>query len=261
MFTFRKPAVDARDVIKDAARGMDTTTRRAFLRQAVGLGSVTMLAGCDVIDGFSAERALQRISEMNDHVQAWLFDPDKLAPEYPLSAIVDPFPFNAFYRPLTPESAPVVDPEDFTLSVFGAVERDREITLAELHAMPQTAQITRHVCIEGWSAVGRWSGVRFSDFLRMVGADLRKPFVNFRCVDGYATSIDMATALHPQTQLTLRFGKNDEILPRMYGFPMKIRIPTKLGFKNPKHVGEIEVADEAIGGYWETYGYNWHSGL
>lgn len=261
MLGWLKPAVDPRDAIKDAARSLDLPTRRLFLRQAVGLGSLTLLTGCDIVDGFSAERALQRFSEMNDEVQAWLFDPDKLAPEYRMDEIADPFPFNAFYRPLTPDSAPVVDPADHTLSVIGAVDEEREFTLSDLYAMPRTAQITRHVCIEGWSAIGRWSGVRFSEFLKRAGADLRQPYVNFRCVDGYVTSIDMATALHPQTQLTLGFGRDDEILPRPYGFPCKVRIPTKLGFKNPKHVGEIEIADRAVGGTWETYGYNWFSGL
>ena len=69
----------------------------------------------------------------------------------------------------------------------------------------------------------------------------------------------MASALHVQTRLT--FKLNDEILPRPHGFPVKLCIPTKLGFKNPKHITEIEVGNEYVGGYWETYGYNWFSGL
>jgi DMSO/TMAO reductase YedYZ molybdopterin-dependent catalytic subunit len=101
--------------------------------------------------------------------------------------------------------------------------------------------------------------VQFSEFLRRVGADLRAKYVTFHCDDQYTTSIDMPTALHPQTILALWF--DDGILPRQYGFPMKICIPTKLGFKNPKHIGEIEVGNEYTGGYWETYGYNWFSGL
>ena len=101
--------------------------------------------------------------------------------------------------------------------------------------------------------------MRFSEFLTRIGADLTAKYVTFRCDDRYATSIDMATALHPQTQLTFEF--DGRTLPREYGFPMKLRVPTKLGFKNPKHIGEIEVGNDFTGGYWETYGYNWFSGL
>ncbi len=92
-----------------------------------------------------------------------------------------------------------------------------------------------------------------------IGADFSAKYVTFRCDDNYITSIDMPTALHPQTQL--RFWFDGEVLPRKYGFPMKLRIPAKLGFKNPKHIGEIEIGNDFNGGYWETYGYNWFSGL
>jgi DMSO/TMAO reductase YedYZ molybdopterin-dependent catalytic subunit len=103
------------------------------------------------------------------------------------------------------------------------------------------------------------SGVKFSDFLARVGADIRARYVAFRCADDYSTSIDMATALHPQTLLALRF--RDAVLPRKYGFPMKLRVPTKLGFKNPKHIVAINVTNDFPGGFWEKYGYNWFSGL
>ena len=119
--------------------------------------------------------------------------------------------------------------------------------------------MTRHICIEGWSAIGKWTGTPLAEFLRRVGADTRARYVFFRCAEGYSTSIDMPTALHPQTQMTFRFA--DAILPRQYGFPMKVRMPTKLGFKNPKHVVELIVTNEYMGGYWENQGYNWFSGL
>jgi DMSO/TMAO reductase YedYZ molybdopterin-dependent catalytic subunit len=119
--------------------------------------------------------------------------------------------------------------------------------------------VTRHICVEGWSEIGSWTGARFSDFLTRVGADLKQPFVVFRCADGYFTTIDMATALHPQTQMSFKFA--DETLARVYGFPMKLRMPTKLGFKNPKHIVSIEVTDRDAGGYWENEGYNWFSGV
>ncbi|CAI9122234.1 molybdopterin-dependent oxidoreductase [Brytella acorum] len=119
-------------------------------------------------------------------------------------------------------------------------------------------QITRHICVEGWSAIGEWSGVPLSMFLQRVGADLRAKYVSFRCFDDYSTSIDMATALHPQTILVLDYG--DHALAPAYGAPMKVRIPTKLGYKNPKYLASIEVTDRFPGGYWEDQGYDWFGG-
>ncbi len=108
-------------------------------------------------------------------------------------------------------------------------------------------------------AIGSWQGVKLAHFLKLIGADLMAKYVWFRCAEGYSNTIDMPTALHPQTQLTLKF--DHQILPRAYGFPMKIRIPTKLGFKNPKYVVAMEVTNTDKGGYWEDQGYNWFSGL
>jgi DMSO/TMAO reductase YedYZ molybdopterin-dependent catalytic subunit len=250
------PGVDPRLLIKDASKIMPDPARRAFLRGAASLGALTMLTGCEVVGSFSAEKVLRKISEFNDGAQALLFDPNQLAPTYPESAITKPFPFNAYY-PL--EDAPEVDGKDFKLEVGGLVDNTRSWTLEELYALPQEKQITRHICVEGWSAIGSWTGVRLSEFLRRIGADTRAKYVWFQCAEGYSNTIDMATALHPQTQLTFKVG--DEILPRAYGFPMKCRIPTKLGFKNPKHVVAMHVTNKDLGGYWENQGYNWFSGL
>ena len=125
--------------------------------------------------------------------------------------------------------------------------------------MPEVSQITRHICVEGWSAIGSWQGTPLSEFLKRIGADTRAKYVWFKCVEGYTNTIDMPTALHPQTQMTFKF--DNKILPRAYGFPMKIRMPTKLGFKNPKYVVAMEVTNTDKGGYWEDKGYNWFSGL
>jgi DMSO/TMAO reductase YedYZ molybdopterin-dependent catalytic subunit len=94
--------------------------------------------------------------------------------------------------------------------------------------------------------------------LQRIGADLRAKYVGFECADGYYSSIDMASALHPQTFLTFKIS--DEILAPRYGYPLKLRIPTKLGFKNPKHVMEMAVINNWNPGYWEEKGYNWFSG-
>jgi DMSO/TMAO reductase YedYZ molybdopterin-dependent catalytic subunit len=132
-------------------------------------------------------------------------------------------------------------------------------TVETLRALPQQSQITRHCCVEGWSAIGKWGGVPFADFLKRIGADTTAQYVGFRCADNYYTSIDMATALHPQTILALTYA--DEPLPVKYGAPMKLRIPTKLGFKNPKHIIAIFVTNTYPGGYWEDQGYNWFGGM
>jgi DMSO/TMAO reductase YedYZ molybdopterin-dependent catalytic subunit len=250
------PGVDPQLLIKDAAKLLPEPSRRLFLRGAVGLGAVTLLTGCDLIDSDAAEGALMKISRFNDRVQALLFDPNKLAPTYPDSMITTPFPFNAYYDE---DDAPEVDGETYKLEVGGLVDDKKSWALPELYALPQEKQVTRHVCVEGWSAIGSWTGARLSDFLKRVGADTRARYVWFQCAEGYSNTIDMPTALHPQTQMTFRFA--DETLPRKYGFPMKIRIPTKLGFKNPKHVIAMHVTNKDLGGYWEDRGYNWFSGL
>src|SRR5437764_2737647 len=247
--------VDAELLIKDAAKLMPDPARRAFLRGGASLGALALLTGCDIVDGASAERALMQVSYFNDRIQAWLFNPSKLAPTYPDTAVTRPFPFNAYYPE---EDAPEVDKEDYKLLVGGLIENKKSWTLDELYALPQETQITRLVCVEGWSAIGKWTGTPLREFLRRIGADTRAKYVHFTCAEGYSSSIDMATALHPQTQLTFKY--DDEILPPKYGFPMRVRIPTKLGFKNPKHVMEMAVINNWNPGYWEEQGYNWFSG-
>jgi DMSO/TMAO reductase YedYZ molybdopterin-dependent catalytic subunit len=230
--------------------------RRLFLKRSLSLGALALLTGCDVTDTDAVQKVLWAMSKWNDRVQGLLFNPNKLAPTYPESEIDKPFPFNAYY---SEDEAPEVDPESYKLELGGRIRDKKPWTLPELYALPQASQITRHICVEGWSAIGKWTGVPFRVFLERVGADLSAKYVGFKCLDDYYTSIDMPTALHPQTQLTFKFA--DRILPAKYGFPMKLRIPTKLGFKNPKHIVEIYVTNMFPGGYWEDQGYNWFSGL
>jgi len=250
------PGVDKNLLIKDAAKLLPDPTRRLFLRGAGSLGALTFLTGCDILDGDGAERVLRKISTFNDRAQALLFNPNKLAPTYPDSMITRPFPFNAYY---SLDEAPEVDGASYKLQVGGLVENKKSWTLEELYALPQEKQVTRHICVEGWSAIGSWTGTPLRDFLKRIGGDTRAKYVWFRCAEGYSNTIDMPTALHPQTQMTFKF--DNEVLPRAYGFPMKIRMPTKLGFKNPKYVVEMAVLNHDNGGYWEDQGYNWFSGL
>jgi DMSO/TMAO reductase YedYZ molybdopterin-dependent catalytic subunit len=249
------PGVDKKLLIKDAARLMPDLARRRFMAGGASLGALTLLTGCDVSDSFSAENVLKQISKFNDGVQAAIFNPNALAPEFPESAIRRPFPFNAYYDE---DEAPEVNGKTYRLEVSGLVDNKKSWTLNELYKLPEVKQITRHICVEGWSAIGSWSGTPLRDFLKLVGADTKAKYVWFRCAEDYTTSIDMQTALHPQTQMTFKF--DEKILPRAYGFPMKVRVPTRLGFKNPKYVVAMEVTNDYKGGYWEDQGYNDYSG-
>jgi DMSO/TMAO reductase YedYZ molybdopterin-dependent catalytic subunit len=241
--------------LADLRPALAKVERRLFLRQALSFGALSMLTGCDLGEDDDVEKFLWRISRFNDKVQAALFDPNKLAPTYREDQMTVPFPFNAYYAE---DETPIVDGSDFKLQVSGLVQDKTPWTLARLRALPQESQITRHICVEGWSAIGKWGGAPFHVFLDRIGADKRAKFVGFKCADKYYSSIDMATALHPQTLLALDYG--DKELPPKYGYPMKLRVPTKLGFKNPKLIAEIYVTNDNPGGYWEDQGYNWFSG-
>jgi DMSO/TMAO reductase YedYZ molybdopterin-dependent catalytic subunit len=254
MMKKRIQLLDEQLIIKDAVKELGMPGRRLFGKRAISLGALSMLSGCGLTNENSVEKMLMSISRFNDGAQALLFDPTKLAQTYPESMITTPFPFNAFYA----ESAVPQINEDYKLKLSGMIANKNEWTLPALYALPQTSQITRHICVEGWSAIGKWGGVVFSEFLKRVGADTTAKFIGFRCADEYFTSIDMATALHPQTLLTLTFA--DQVLPAKYGYPMKLRMPTKLGYKNPKHITEIFVSNTNPGGYWEDQGYNWFGG-
>lgn len=249
------PGVDKQLLVKDAVKLMPDVTRRRFIAGGASFGALTLLTGCDVSDSFSADNLLTHVSKFNDAVQAAIFNPNTLAPTFPESAITRPFPFNAYY---SLDEAPEVDGKDYRFEVTGLVENKKSWTLDELYALPQVKQITRHICVEGWSAIGSWTGTPLRDFLKLVGADTKAKYCWFRCAEGYTGTLDMPTALHPQTQMTFKFG--DEILPKAYGFPMKIRVPTKLGFKNPKYVIGMDITNDYRGGYWEDQGYNAFSG-
>ena len=251
----RLAGIDGDAVVKEALRTIRAPARRLFLQRSLTLGGLSLLTGCAIDDDEDVEDALMVVSRFNDRVQGWLFDPGLLAPTYPESMITRPFPFNAYYGE---DEIRRVEAESYRLEVTGLVADRHAWTLAELQALPQTSQVTRHICVEGWSAIGKWGGVPFSSFLARVGADTGARYVGFKCADDYYTSIDMPTALHPQTLLTLSY--DGQPLPPKYGFPMKLRMPTKLGYKNPKHIQAIFVTNTYPGGYWEDQGYNWFGG-
>lgn len=256
LFSIRRgPDPRSEAIVKDALKEMASPARRLFLRRGLTLGGLSMLTGCAITDDESVQKVLTTVSRFNDGVQAAIFDPNNMAPTYPDSMITRPFPFNAFYGE---NEVRQVDGASFRLEVGGMVANKASWTLEQLGALPQVSQTTRHICVEGWSAIGKWGGVPFAEFLKRVGADTTAKYVGFKCSDDYYTSIDMPTALHAQTQLTLTY--DGQTLPAKYGYPMKLRMPTKLGYKNPKHIQAIFVTNIHPGGYWEDQGYNWFGG-
>ncbi len=230
--------------------------RRGLLRGGLSLGALTMLTGCDVSDNSAIEAALRSVSSFNDRVQALLFDPNKLAPTYSEAQVLKPPRFNAYYDI---EKVKPVDGGAWRLELAGLVANKRALTRQDIAAMPQAETIVRHVCVEGWDYIGQWSGVPMRAFLERIGADLRAKYVTFKTADDYPSSIDMATALHPQTLLATQYAREDLADP--FGYPLRLRCSTKLGFKQPKWITAIEVTNTYSGGYWENLGFNWFSGI
>ena len=247
-----RPAISQDELRPELAR----LRRRGLLRGTLSLGALSLLTGCDLSTHSGVDAALEAMLRFDDRVQAALFSRTRLAETYPASAITTPYRFNAFYAEWEVQT---VDPTAWRFAVSGLVAEKTPWTLAALSALPQESQITRHICIEGWSQIGQWSGIPLHVFLRRVGADLRARYVNFTCFDGYSTSLDMPSALHPQTLLALDF-ENQPLAPQ-WGSPLRLRIPTKLGFKSAKNLQSIEVTNTYPGGYWENQGYDWFAGV
>jgi DMSO/TMAO reductase YedYZ molybdopterin-dependent catalytic subunit len=229
--------------------------KRNLLRGSMSLGALTLLTGCDVSDNDAVQSLLANMSSWNDRVQAALFGPQRLAPTFPESRAVKDFRYNAWYGR---DKAPRLSEADYRLQLSGRIANKQPWTVEQLHALPQVTQVTRHVCVEGWSMIGSWTGTPLRTFLERIGADTTARYVGVECADGYYEGIDMPTALHPQTLMA--FKLSDETLPVEHGFPFKLRIPTKLGFKNPKFITAMWVTDQQPRGYWTDRGYNWFSG-
>jgi DMSO/TMAO reductase YedYZ molybdopterin-dependent catalytic subunit len=196
---------------------------------------------------------------LSDWASGKLFGRTRLAQTFRDSDVVafQRFPYN-FYDVVDPR----VDLERWKLTVEGLVERPGEYKLAQIQALPKVTQNTRHVCVEGWDVIGNFGGTRASDFLRSIGADTSALFLEAECADGYYESIDMETMLHPQTLFCYEmYGKP---LDRGHGAPLRLQMPTKLGYKQAKYLDTIRVTNvlsDGKRGYWEDQGYSWYGGL
>jgi DMSO/TMAO reductase YedYZ molybdopterin-dependent catalytic subunit len=203
---------------------------------------------------------------LNDRVQRGLFRPRKLAREQPASAVT---PDGAFPLYKVADDYPA-EPPGWRLRVHGLVAKPLELSLADLRRLPRTEFRVRHHCVEGWSAVASWHGVRVSEIARLCGAEARARFVEFRSFESgqpddnsppvrYYSSWDRESAEHPQS--ILAYGRNGADLSREEGAPLRFYSAVKLGYKMVKWVDEVVFQPMRTGGYWENLGYEWYAGV
>ena len=233
-----------------------------------------LVAGCTKIGHSSAGASLlATVEDWNLGIQRAISKRTALAREFTLADISPTFRGNGSTNPGTPAYAAHVANgfADWRLVVDGLVDRPLALALAELKALEQRTQITRHDCVEGWSAIGQWTGVPLRDLLRAAGLRAEAKFVVFHCADllggiPYYESIDLVDALHPQT--IVAHTLNGAPLPVKNGAPLRMRIERQLGYKHAKYVERIEAAASldgiagGKGGYWEDRsGYQWYAGI
>ncbi len=231
-------------------------TRRRFLGQAAGSGGLLLLGGLACDSGHPRAGFLGTMERLNERFQRALFDPVRLAPELPESDQTPPGLFPAYK---IGEVYPV-PPAGWTLQVGGMVSRPASLSAADLQRLPRTHLRVRHHCVEGWSAVAAWDGVRISEIARLVGADPKARYVEFRSFEeNYYSSWDLESALHPQT--ILAYGMNGAPLPREYGAPLRLYSAVKLGYKMVKYLSALSFLPARTGGYWEDQGYEWFAGV
>jgi DMSO/TMAO reductase YedYZ molybdopterin-dependent catalytic subunit len=254
LFRPRQP-VDQR-VLTEHRKLVEAIDRRGLLRGTLSLGALTMLTGCDVSEIDSVQKALRAVSSWNDGAQQAIFRSNHLAPTFSPAQVRKPPRFNAYY-PI--EDVKPVDGASWTLELAGRIDDKQPWTAQRLYALPEQEIIIRHICVEGWDYIGQWSGPNLREFLLRVGADLRAKYVYFVCGDDYTESIDMATALHPQTILATKYA--GEIIGDPFGYPLRLRTATKLGYKNAKWIKAIEVSNDFRETYWSERGFNWYAGI
>ncbi len=256
MSSVQSPVAPDPSVLSEHRELVKDINRRNVLRGTLTLGALSFLSGCNLSDRDSVQSVLRSISGFNDRVQALLFDPHKLAPTYSVSQVVKPPRFNAYYDI---EKVKPIDVSTWKLEFAGRVQDKRPWSIDQIYALPEQEVIIKHICVEGWDYIGQWSGPNLKQFLTRVGADLSAKYVAFHCNDDFMESIDMASALHPQTILATKYA--GEPITDPFGFPIRLRTAVKLGFKNPKWIRAIEVTNTFPPGFWYKQGFNWFSGI
>ncbi|HEX8740975.1 MAG TPA: molybdopterin-dependent oxidoreductase [Casimicrobiaceae bacterium] len=257
-------------------------SRRRFLARVAHVAQVGAalgaagLAGCDRLSQNETVTSVLASAEHLDAAVARLVTGRRaMAQEYAESDLSPTFRSNGTANPDNPayQALAAGGFAAYALKVDGLVAKPRSFTLADLHALPSRTQITRHDCVEGWSAVGKWQGARLSALLDLVEPAARARYVVFHCADPmnddgtdpYYESIDMDEARHVQTILAYRL--DDRPLPIPNGAPIRLRVERQLGYKHAKYVMRIELVESYAGigggngGYWEDQGYQWYAGI
>jgi len=225
-------------------------TRRRWL---LGAGAL-VLAGCDTTR--PSRGFLGAMERWNGRVQRWLFDPERLAPAPSLDENTPADDFPVYF---VSDRLPIA-PAGWQLRVGGLVARPALLSLDDLQRMPRTEFRVRHYCVEGWSGVASWHGVRVRDLAAAVGADPRAGYVEVRSFDNdYWSSWDRPSAFHAQT--ILAYGMNGAPLAPEHGAPLRLYSAVKLGYKMVKYVTEVRFLPTPTGGYWEDRGYEWFAGV
>ena len=249
--------------------------RRLFLSRALGTAAALMMAGCDRLsrtDWFP--KVLGTAERLSSGAQHLVTSRKSMAQEFSESDLSPQFRSNGTDTPESPQYRVLAarDFADYRLQVEGLVEQPIALSLAQLRELPSRTQITRHDCVEGWSAIGKWKGVQLSHLLERARPRAEARYVVFRCADPmeedgtkYYESIDMEDAYHPQT--ILAYELNDKLLPIANGAPIRVRIERQLGYKMAKYIMSIELVTSfdkiggGKGGYWEDRGYQWYAGI
>ncbi len=242
--------------MKNNDRKMDEKRFRQVSRRELLKLTPALAVGAFAIPSLQ-QGLLKKGLHVSDWIAARLFRPGHLATTF---AEADVAPFEKFPINGYDVDDPGVDFATWSLTVSGAVKKPGEYKLVQVQSLPRIRQNTRHICVEGWDVIGRFGGARLSDFLNMVGADPTARFITVNCADDYYESLDMATALHPQTLLC--YEMYDQPLTREHGAPLRLQIPTKIGYKQAKYLTDLKVTHvlEKVG-YWEDQGYSWFYGL
>jgi len=245
-------------------------SRRNFV---VAGGSSLLLGGCDKLDQSPAFKGLLRSADSLAKGSQRLLGRNALAPQYTDADLSPIFRSNGTAMPDTTEYAQHLANNfaDWRLAVDGLVAHPLSIPLATIRSLPYRTQITRHDCVEGWSAIGKWHGVQLSRLLDAAGLSTRAKYIVFHCADRFGStpyyeSIDLVDAFHPQT--ILAWGMNNHLLPVQNGAPLRLRVERQLGYKQAKYVQRIEAVDSLAGigggkgGYWEDASdYAWYAGI
>ena len=227
--------------------------RRTFLKVAA-LG--VLAAGCNAAPGDTTSKLLGASQRFNDWVQGAMFSRARLVPEFAESELT---PLSGFRVNGKDDDAPKFDKAAWRLEVKGLVKTPGVFTIEQIRSMPKKVQNTKHICVEGWSINPKWGGTVLAGLLAAVGADPDAKYLYAECADGYYVPYDMPSALHPQTLLC--YEAYNAPLSLDHGAPLRIVMPTKLGYKSAKWLTKLTVTNEKPGGYWEDQGYDWYAGI